>query len=990
MYLHTLGRLELLGGTLSRPKPLLILAYLVLEGSKERRFLSELFYQHVSDPMMSLRVALRYIHEGAEGSLETDDTHAVARLSSDVTALLAASANRDYQKVIELYQGPFLEGLSLKDLGVELEEWLYATREFIAEQVREALLRQAERQASQAHFSEAAQLAQRAYQLRGAAEAEPDSLKRIFELLLAGESLLAGEVRKAANSYHLSLDTDLATIRQRLTLKRDTTLATPHNLPTAASSFVGRDPELLELARLLGSQEVRLITVAGLGGVGKTRLSLQIAHEQLESGKFQAGVFMVFLDTANDAGRAIQLIAEALGLGSQRAGLDDIVNQINDKQMLLVLDNFEQLAAQAAFIHDLCSRCPRLKILLSSREPLQLEEEWVFSLEGLYSPKPEEAGRIPIEELEHQEALKLFVQRAKRARNQFELHAENLEAILTICHLLQGSPLSIEMAASLTKIMPPQMIAEELEHNLDILQNTHATTTRHQSLRVTFESSWERLSTSEQQLLRRLAVFRGGFSREAATAVAGASIPLLMGLAGKALLRVDDKGRYDRHPLIYRFCLEKLGEFPQDFAAYKAKHAQYFATYALSFAPQIDGPAYESSFKLLLQDFENLRSALDWSVEQEDLKLVCDIFWPIRVFWYYKGDRIKGEQVFKHLLSLPAMQAVGIPQVKLKMGAASALLDAGNLSLATALLIQIEHHSEGLNEAELQLIALRHLGDIATRQCRYNDAESYYQKGLALAKQVEHLISTISFERSAAELDYLKGHYAKAELPLQKAVVLARQFGGSWRVASALELLANNYREQGKYAEAAPLYQESIALLKDLSEDTRLAVPLKQYGVLRLYQAKFEAAKENLEKSLHLFTHQGAKVDTAICEHHLADLALATGKLEQAQLLLHRSHLSLSQLNAKAELIHLLDSYIHYFVLTSDHQTALSLIQLAKSLRSELHIGQAFYKQQLFQKHFNIASQVKPMKVIKTLEEGLDFALAHSAQLKSFKAQPSD
>lgn len=235
MQLRTFGSVMLEGSNFTRPKPLLLLAYLALEGTQDRRFLAELFWPRAGDHMKSLTVALSRIRKGAPGAIEADGSRAWTPLESDAGRFLAYLEEGDLARALELYQGPFLEGLYLRDWGAELEEWVYQTREFLAVQARQALITQAEREALRGHFSEAATRAQRAYHLPGAPALEPEDLRRLYTLLRAGENPHASEVGAEANAFGLELIRSSEAARQQLTEATPTTVV-PHNLPAGGTS----------------------------------------------------------------------------------------------------------------------------------------------------------------------------------------------------------------------------------------------------------------------------------------------------------------------------------------------------------------------------------------------------------------------------------------------------------------------------------------------------------------------------------------------------------------------------------------------------------------------------------------------------------------------------------------------------------------------------------------------------------------------------------
>jgi predicted ATPase len=361
-----------------------------------------------------------------------------------------------------------------------------------------------------------------------------------------------------------------------------------------------------------------------MGGIGKSRLAIQAANEQLQvtNLSFKDGVYLVTLDALTSSELIPSSIAEALSLELQ--GQEDTLSQvkrfIGKKHILLLLDNYEHLMAEATLTSKLLEACLNLKLLVTSRERLNVEEEWVLTLDGLAIPTSTE-----LSEAERFDALHLFVQRAKRAMLEFSLTQETLPHALKICQLVEGSPLGIELAAVWVKTLPVSEIAKEIESNLNILEApTKNIAERHQSIKAAFEHSWKLLSEKEQEVLRKLSVFVGGFRREAASEVAGATLPILASLVDKSLLRVSDRGRYDRHSLLYQFMQAKLSDNFGERTRVQDIHGQYF----LCFVKELAHSRNKDSFEKVDEELQNIHTAVNWATDHlkiEELKNLSEL-----------------------------------------------------------------------------------------------------------------------------------------------------------------------------------------------------------------------------------------------------------------------------------------------------------------------------------------------------------------------------
>lgn len=639
MILRTLGGLTLEGAEFRRPKPLLVLVYLAVEGSTERRYLAELFWPRAANARRSLTTALTQIRTGVPDAIGADEVRVWCNMESDAMQLLRAVEDRDWLRAVELFRGPFLEGVDLGTEGVELEEWTYATRERVAHGMRTAFLALGEQAASDNRFDDAGTWAGRAHALSETAPAEPRDLGRLYRLLLATNRPHLGDVRREAEALGLDLPSTVAEARS--SVRADASTAATRHLPVPATDFIGRRDELEMLTHLVTEDRSRLLSLVGPGGTGKTRLALELAQRQYGAGTWR-GVHFVPLETTTDAEQVGPAVADALGVRLHDDG--DVIAQlqqaIRDSAHLIVLDNFEHLMPAAPLLSVLVQACPNIQLVVTSREALGLVMERPILLGGLAVPGE---SHTSAEDVLHWDAVALFVQRAIRVRPDFTLRGAPIADVLRICRRVGGIPLAIEMAAAWVRAMTCTEIAEELDESLHLLQShSRDRPDRHQSMRAVFEQSWTLLTPEERQVGEQLVVFQGGFDRQAAAKAVGASISRLAALVDRSLLTWNGSGRYQLHPLLRQFLEETARIEPKRSLDTLEQHARYYlgrlgilqATF-----PHRDSAKADAEIE---SDLLNFMAAWEWAAREGRCELLEPAIHSLGWFFFVRGRPNEG------------------------------------------------------------------------------------------------------------------------------------------------------------------------------------------------------------------------------------------------------------------------------------------------------------------------------------------------------------
>ncbi len=841
MRLKTLGGLALEPGDFSRPKPLLLLAYLAVEGAKEKRHLHELFWPEAANPANSLRVVSKLIRDFGPDLLRGDERTLSSAVESDIAALQTALANGDAEQAALLYGGSFLAEFSLPDWGVELEEWVGSTRAFIAARVRAAFIREAEAEAKRGAFDLAVRWAERAYDL-GWQDQEPEDLERLYPLLLAGNSALGAEVKRQAAEYGLELNLGQQDAREKYFVAmlegQPEAQAVPNNLPRAKTSFVGRDPELVELGRVLGQGEARLITLLGPGGIGKTRLALQLASGQLHEASFPDGVYFVPLDALCEPDQIPLALAQTLGFKVKDDPLEAVKTGIGHKRLLLVLDNFEHLTDGALLVSHLLESCPNLSIVVTSRERLDLEEEFVLALEGLPLPKE---NRLELEALEYNDAVRLFVQRARRARLEFALTDESLPHVLSICRYVEGSPLGIELAAVWLRSLHLPDLARDIRAVMDDLETpSRNIAQRHQSLRAVFEYSWRLLKPKEQAALARLTVFAGGFSREAAGQVCEATIPLLTSLVDKSLLRLDLDGRYDFHTLLHQFASERLAADLDAQKDAQAKHLSYFIDLAEANDARMGGSEQERAAAVLQTEQDNLRAALVFAVTTNRVEAALRLTIALGQFWESRNHLVEGRQAMRSVL---ALDVSAHPSLRARaLNRAGSLFRQSRPQEAAAFFQGARELAEGHGDRCELAVALRGLGRVATVQGHFALAQTHFEASLALLRELDDPSQlALVLTNLAINLDYLDQR-PEAHTLFAEVLELHRSQQDQRGTARALMNIGVSAQELGDYEAARNHYRESLAIARSLEDLDQEAVITENLASLAERQDDLPAA----------------------------------------------------------------------------------------------------------------------------------------------------
>jgi predicted ATPase len=782
-------------------------------------------------------------------------------VKSDTKQFLTLLEQQDFSKALELYQGAFLEGFYIKDWGEELEEWVYKTREILAGRARDAMLKVAEAEAAKGLFEQAANRAEAAYRLRGSDLLEAEDTSRLYRLLLAGRNPYAAEVAKEAQELNIALT--LSRSEAQMQLLASSPKQTAYKLPTYATPFVGRKTELETLTHLLlDDPTCRLVTLMGTGGIGKTRLALEAASSTL--GAFSDGVFFIPLTSVNVPSGLRPAIAEQVGLQVYgNAPLkEQLLEYLASKHMLLLLDNFEHLMGAKDFISEVLTSAQNIKLLVTSRQSLQLQEEWCYSVEGLSFPKEDY-------DLLEYDALRLFEQSARRASVRFPIEAKRKQ-ITRICQLVEGMPLALELAASWLKVTPIEIVLRELEAGLDILSTRHQNIQeRHQSMRVVLENSWQLLSAQEQQVLLHLSIFRGGFRQTAAEGVAEASLGMLATLIEKSWLRVNEAGRYYLHELVRQFVAEKLSV--ED----KEKTLDHYSLYYLGAIGVSDaerrGPNQRALLDAISEDRDNVQAAWRWATEHGYTRALNQALPSLFDFYAICSYFQEGLELFEDTIrALPKLPEHEDVLAKLHVRSGNFRLALGDYPTAT----RLAQHSLTMTKDERErAFALETLGKSTHLMGQRETSETYFRESIAIFQKLSDSIGLALALIGLSDMLSAFARFEEGRAVAKEALAVSRETSRADLVSSALGALAWPTCCLGNYDDAEKYYQEGLELSQTLEDRNGIARGLNFLGWIAWCrgEAKLDEAVQYTEDALTLYRAVNNRTNIAMC---LGDLAL--------------------------------------------------------------------------------------------------------------------
>jgi predicted ATPase/DNA-binding NarL/FixJ family response regulator len=663
------------------------------------------------------------------------------------------------------------------------------------------------------------------------------------------------------------------------------------SFPQHPTPFVGREGELTEIARLLADPACRLLTLVGPGGIGKTRLALEVARIQQHT--FEDGIHFVALQPLTSSDFIMTAVAEAIGFQFYPGGelKQQLLNYLREKSMLLIMDNLEHLLDGVHLLTDVLATAPGVCVLATSRERLNLREEWVLDVDGLSCPASEGER-----EIEGYSAVELFLQHARRVKVSFTLTDTHKAAVIRLCRVVGGMPLALELASPWVRVLSIDDIAGEIERCLDILASpARNVEPRHRNMRATFEPTWSRLSGDEQTIFKKLSVFRGGFTREAAEYMTGASLSLLSGLVDKSLVRVDRNGRYDIHELLRQYGAERLNASANEAEQTHDFHCHYYSTFLEQCWPRLTGSEIKQALTELDIELDNVRAAWAWAVRKE---MTARIEASLDSLWFFYDERARyreGEQAFAtaaEAFGENSPDSIGMrAKIQVRQGALchpAGLFDKGNSLLRDS--VMILRHSEARADLALALKRLALL--LSDNNLAPSEVAEYLQESLTIYTELDHrwdmahVLSWLSiFHHREFARRGVQGALERAEQCAWECMSLYQQLDSTSGIAAAYLNLADVAHQRGEYEKCKNYAQKSLSLFREIGTLWGISISLILMGESACKHGAYAEAWQCTVQGLQVpFEYRLASINFFTL-HHLALAAqiwLTQGEMAKA------------------------------------------------------------------------------------------------------------
>lgn len=718
----------------------------------------------------------------------------------------------------------------------------------------------------------------------------------------------------------------------------ESTLArTINNLPTQLNEFVGREQELRDLLTYIHDPAIRLISIVAPGGMGKTRLALALAEyigadmlhlNEEDEQLFHDGIYFIDLTSIYQTGLIMPTIAEGLGYQFQQDGQDlrqQLLQYIQHKSLLLILDNFEHLLDSAMIISEMLEVAPNLQIVVTSRQRLQLTFETVYNIYGMTF----QDDKITDAFLESDVAL-LFLQSARRIKHDFRFEPHQTYHLWRICELLDGMPLAVILAASWVDTLSLDRIADEIVRSIDFLSSTMRDLPERQySIHAVFQNAWERLSESEQKTLMKLSVFRGGYTIKAGETIAQAYPAVLQSLISKSLIWHNKDNRYQMHNLLQQFAERQLAS-TGDIEPTQQAHCIYFGEKLSLLKAQLRSRGQLSALNNIAQDIENIRAGWYYIIKQESLTLIEDYLKSLYYFYSMRSRINEGIELFNVAITT-LTQTKLTRDKKLLLGRilsrqGSLVNRLGYYEQAKQLLNSALNVLQKADAKEEVAFILNNLADAYCPTGDYQKAIQLVQQSLAIFEELEDDLSIAGTLNNLAVGFYRIEDLTRAEATCKRSLMLSKRLDDQHGVATSLVNLGAFAHDLGKFDEAKSYYQQSLDICERLYDRHGIAAALTNLGRTSYMLGAYEEGKAYCEEALTLFRNLGDLGGATAGLINLGDIVLQLGDLQQARQHFRNAMQTAQSIQAYPLIIDVLVSMLELLIVEEKYNKAWELL----------------------------------------------------------------
>ncbi len=904
-----------------------LLAYLAVEGGipHRRDALAGLLWPDVPDSTArkNLRLSLHRLRDPLD-DLEGDSNYfeitretigfKPAAATVDVatfTDLLATNRDHEHRHLTtceacverleaaaELYRGDFLEGFFVDD-SITFAEWMLVQRERLHRQALTVFYQLTDFHCQQGRLEQAQMYAWRQLELEPWRE---EAHRQLMDALARSGQICAALAqyetcrRALASELEIEPDRETESLYRRIRALRE---RPRQNLPPQATPFVGREKELASVVARLADPDCRLLTIVGPGGIGKSRLAIQAALvvADVQANRFLEGVTYVPLAGVESTEFMVPAIAKALDVSfySSAAPAQQLITHLRQKEMLLVLDNFEHLLDGTDFLLELLEQAPLVKLLITSRERLGVTWEWLLPLDGMPYPQEKEGQRVLPEQSDAYDAVRLFQVSARRVQPDFELQGETDTAVIRICQTVGGMPLGVELAAAWVGVLPVTEIAAEIARRLDFPAVTaRHLPARHRSLQAVFDHAWHQLSAVEQRVLAQCSVFRGGFTREAAAAVVSEESVnseqstvssdqslhcslitdhCLRSLVDKSLLRLGAGDRYEMHGLLRQYAGHRLAASPSLETTARDRHGAYYAAFLQRRGAQLLGSDAAATLRAIETELANVHAAWRWAVKRTKLEQIeCGVR-GLAEFYASAGPFQQGTTLIEM-----AVDSVRVLVAREDGPRRDAQVVLSRLLAAQARLLNRQGmYDQASVTAQTAIDLARDMQDVDS------EAASRLQWGIALHHKGQYETARHQLDRAVA-LARTAQTPPRAR-PRVQAAVLPEDQGDQLRQveADSLRNLGAVFINQGGHARAKAYSEQALRIYREIGDRRGESGALNNLGAIAYGQTDYTEAKAYCERTLRIFREIGDRGDESTALGNLGLLSVEQGDYTGAQ-----------------------------------------------------------------------------------------------------------